>query len=518
MLGIDGESLTLESVWAVAVCGEKLELREQARARMAQAHASLMEMARLDQPMYGINTGLGGLVDQRISSKESQQLSRNLVLSHAMGSGAPLPNEVVRAAMLVRANSLAKGYSGVRPELVALILEMLNRGVTPLVPAQGSLGSSGDLIPLAHVALVLSRGEEENENESGQAFYEGQLLSGQRAMEAAGLQRLVLGPKEGLALCNGASFSAAIGALVCKRAARICTLSDLAVAMSLESMAGNPQALDARLHRARPHEGQGDVAAAVRSYLQGSELAGAGGRLQDAYSLRCSPQIQGPLRDVLGFVEHTLEIEVNSATDNPLVVADGEALSGGNFHGQPIGLAMDYLKIALTVVASVSERRIARLLDAHASGGLSPMLIDPGEEPGLNSGLMMAQYEVASLCLENQGLAAPDSVRSLPTSAGQEDLNANAMTAARHAAEVAENCEHVLATEIYLGCRGIDLRLRASPGVKMGAGTGEAYRRLRSVIPYHAGEKLWGQEIQKAREAVAEGLLDNLPEFVSVSD
>ena len=518
MLKIDGESLTLEGVWAVAVCGEKVELAEQARARMVQAHASLVEMARLDRPIYGISTGLGGLVDQRISSKESEQLSRNLVLSHAMGSGASLANEVVRAAMLVRANSLAKGYSGVRPELVTLILEMLNRGVAPLVPAQGSLGSSGDLIPLAHVALVLSRGEEENEEESGQALYQGQLLSGQRAMEAAGLQRLVLGPKEGLALCNGASFSAAIGALVCKRAARICTLSDLALAMSLEAMRGNPQALDARIHQARPHEGQGNVAASVRRYLQGSELADASGRLQDAYSLRCAPQIQGPLRDVLAFTEGTLQVEVNSATDNPLVVGEEEALSGGNFHGQPIGLALDYLKIALTVVASVSERRIARMLDAHTSGGLPPMLIDSGEEPGLNSGLMMAQYEVASLCLENQGLAAPDSVRSLPTSAGQEDLNANAMTAARHAAEVAENCEHVLATELYLACRGIDLRLRELPGAKMGAGTEEAYRRMRSVIPYHAGEKLWGQEVQKAREAVAEGLLDDLPEFVGVYD
>jgi histidine ammonia-lyase len=450
-------------------------------------------------PVYGINTGFGIFADQRIPPADSARLSRNLILSHAVGTGSDLPGEVVRAAMLIRANTLAAGYSGVRPELVETLLEMLNRTVIPAIPSQGSLGSSGDLAPLSHLALVFSTDAADRDEESGWADFQGQRLSGKAAMAAAGIPRLVLGPKEGLASNNGATFSAALGALAAYDAAYLLDTAEISLAMSLEAMLGVSAAFDERLHAARRHPGQIDVARRVRQLTQGSTLLDAAHRVQDAYSLRCAPQVQGAARDTLVFVEEVIAREINAATDNPLLFGPTEAISGGNFHGEPVGLALDYLAIAMSEVAAIAERRIFRLTDAKLNFGLPPMLVDSVEAAGLNSGMMMPQYTAASLVLENQALAHPDSVHSLPTSAEQEDHNANSMTSARHVRWVLDNTRHVLAIELYCAARAIDLRLRQMPEARLGPGASRAHAIIRQRVAYQPGDAWWGPEIEAVR-------------------
>jgi histidine ammonia-lyase len=499
---IDGNNLTISQVVAVARQGLEVGIAPEARARMVQSHEWLQEMVNAGYPVYGINTGFGIFADRRISPNDSARLSRNLILSHAVGTGPELPREVVRAAMLIRANTLAGGYSGVRPEVVETLLAMLNRGVTPVVPSQGSLGSSGDLTPLAHLALVFTTDAADLEEESGWAEVEGERRSGKAAMTAAGIPRLALGPKEGLALNNGATFSAAIAALAVADAENLCELAEIALAMSLEALEGVSAAFDGRLHAARRHPGQIAVATRVRELTAGSSLLDSAGRVQDAYSLRCAPQVQGAARDTLAHVREVVSREINAATDNPLLFGPGTALSGGNFHGEPVGMAMDFLGIALSELAAISERRTFRLTDSRLNAGLPAMLVDRPEAAGLNSGLMMAQYAAASLVLENQTLAGPDSVRSLPASAEQEDHNANSMTAARHARQIAANTLHVLAVEIYCAARALDLRLRLKPGARLGQGVAAAHAQVRSAIPYRAGDAWWGPEIEAARELI----------------
>jgi histidine ammonia-lyase len=414
-----------------------------------------------------------------------------------VATGPELPLEVVRAAMLIRANTLAIGFSGVRPRLVETLLGMLNLGVTPLVPSQGSLGSSGDLAPLSHMGLVFTTDGEDREDQSGWADYRGQRLSGKAAMQAAGLERLILGPKEGLGINNGATFSAAVAALAVHDAAHLMQVAEVSLSMSLEAMLGVSAAFDPRLQAVRRHPGQERVARRVRQLTRGSSLLDAAGRVQDAYSLRCAPQVQGAARDALAHVRLVIEREINAATDNPLLFSPGEALSGGNFHGEPVGLAMDFLSIAMAEVGAISERRTFRLTDGKLNAGLPAMLVDSPEDAGLNSGMMMPQYTAASLVLENQTLANPDSVHSLPTSAEQEDHNANSMTAARHTRQVIENTAHILAIEVYCAARALDLRFRQSPGARMGAGVAAAYQFIRQLVPYHPGDTWWGPEIEQ---------------------
>ncbi|MEX1247645.1 MAG: aromatic amino acid lyase, partial [Anaerolineales bacterium] len=435
-IAIDGEQLTLADVKRVAVGKAKVQLAEKARGRMHQSQAWVAEIVAVGKPVYGINTGFGIFSEQQISAADTAKLNRNLILSHAVATGPELAEEVVRAAMLIRANTLAAGFSGARPELVEALLEMLNKGVTACIPSQGSLGSSGDLAPLAHLALVMSTDESDREDESGWAMYQGQRLRGKAAMAAAGIPRVILGPKEGLAITNGATFSAALAALTISLSEILLTAAELCAAISLEAMLGVSAAFDERLHQARRQGGQMEVAGRIRALTEGSTLLDAAGRVQDVYSLRCAPQVQGPARETLAYVRAIIEKEINAATDNPLLFGSGESISGGNFHGEPVGMAMDFLKIALCEVAAISERRTYLLLDGHMNGGLPPMLVAEGQAAGVNSGMMLLQYVAASLVLENQTLASPDSVRSLPTSAGKEDHNANAMTAARHAWQV----------------------------------------------------------------------------------
>jgi len=504
MIQIDGSRLSLADVTNIARYGERVELSEEGRQAVQTSRHNLDTIVATDKPVYGINTGFGIFSDQRIPRADSATLSRNLIVSHSVGTGPALPDEVVRAAMLVRANTLAKGFSGVRVEIVETLLDMLNKGVTPLVPSQGSLGSSGDLCPLSHMALVLTTDERDLDSESGQAWYQGRLVDGKTAMREAGLQRIRLGPKEGLALNNGATFSAAIAALAVVDAQYLLDVADYALSMTLEAMMGCRAAFDLRLHEVRGHPGQIQVARHVQAITTGSSLLDSSGRVQDAYSLRCAPQVMGAARDTLEFVRGVLEREINAATDNPLIFGSDEVLSGGNFHGEPVGMAMDYLGIAMSEVAAISERRIFRLTDDKLNAGLPAMLVDTPEAAGLNSGLMMPQYTAASLVLENQTLAGPDSVRSLPTSAEQEDHNANSMTAARHARAILENTAHVLAIELYSAARAIDLRLRARPDAQLGEGTQAVYRRLRESVPYQPGDAWWGPEITRVHDLITQ--------------
>jgi histidine ammonia-lyase len=502
MILLDGIHLTLDQVIQVARGHEAVGLTPKARQAVRQAEKWLNGIVVEDRAVYGVNTGLGSFSTTRIPKEESARLSRNLIISHAVGCGPSLPGEVVRAAILIRANALAKGYSGIRLELIESLLSLLNKNVTPLIPSQGSLGSSGDLIPLAHLCLVLTRDERDRDEESGQAELDGKLMSGKMALKKAGIPRWILGPKEGLALINGATFSAAIAALAVWDASVLLERADACLALSLEALRGCPAAYDPRLQTIRGHAGQKSVAAKVRRLTRGSSLFKGRHRVQDAYSLRCAPQVHGAVRDYFEMIRKTIAIEINAATDNPLVFGPGDVLSGGNFHGEPISFAMDSLKIILSELGAISERRTFRLLDANLNDGLPPMLVDDLKSAGLNSGLMMPQYAAASLVLENQTLAHPDSVHSLPSSANQEDHNANAMTAARHARQVVENVTRILAIEAYTAVRAIDLRCRLDGHARLGAGTRIIHSRIREAIPYRAGDIWWGPELDVMTELI----------------
>lgn len=506
MLLLGEKPLTIEEIVKVARGNEPVSLSEAASDRINNSHQRLIQILRSEKAVYGINTGFGIFSDKKIQPQQSNQLSRNLILSHAVGTGIPLATEVTRAAMLVRANTLSKGFSGVRIEIIETLIEMLNKGVIPVVPSQGSLGSSGDLCPLSHMALVLTNDNKDIEEESGFAYYDGQVMTGKAAMKAANIERLILGPKEGLAINNGATFSAAIGALAVFDAEYLSSLADRSAALTLEALLGCSGAFDERIHDARGQLGQIESARNIRESFFGSTFVDSTENIQDAYSLRCAPQIHGGVKDTIQFVRQVIEREINAATDNPLIFEPDQAISGGNFHGEPVGLVMDFLTIALCELGAISERRIFRMTDGKLNNGLPPMLVDSNQSAGLNSGLMMLQYTAASLVLENQTLATPDSVHSLPTSAEQEDHNANAMTAARHAANVIDNLQQILGIEIYSAARAVDLRKRIQAG-NLGKNSSKLYDTLRQQIQYVAGDTYWGPEINLTKQMVKDQIL-----------
>ena len=445
---------------------------------------------------YGVTTGFGDLADVRIEPEQTAELQRNLVRSHAAGVGDPLPAEVVRAMLLLRANALAVGLSGVRPEVVQLLVGMLNATVHPLVPSRGSVGASGDLAPLAHLALVLIGEGEAWVDDAGPG-------PGGEALERAGLTPLTLEAKEGLALLNGTQLMGALAALALDDARRLATSADVIGAMSLEAMLGTASAFDEALIAARPHPGQVAVAAHLRALLADSEIgashAASAHRLQDAYSLRCMPQVHGAVRDALDQLERVLAVEMNAATDNPLIFPSGEVISGGNFHGEPLALAIDYAKMAVAELASISERRSARLVDAHLSG-LPAFLTDA---PGLRSGLMIAQYTAAALVNELQTLAHPSSVDTIPTSANQEDHVSMGATSALHLREVVDRAEAVLAIEALCAAQGLDFRAPMRPG----AGVGRAHARLRSLVSHLDEDRPPADDIGQVRELLRAGEL-----------
>jgi histidine ammonia-lyase len=459
--------------------------------------------------IYGINTGFGANAGKAAFTDpfDALQLSRNLVLSHAAGTGDFLDEEVVRATMLIRVNSLAQGYSGVRVELVNTLIAMLNAGVYPAIPEQGSLGASGDLAPLAHLALLISRPPDPSEPDdpahSGQAFVDGKLVSGLEAMGAAGVERLVLGPKEALALVNGATFSTAIAVLALYDAERLVETSEVALAMSVDALRGYRDAFLPHLHALRGMPGQQTTAARVYAVLRGSTLArGDADRdlapedtpPQDPYSLRCAPQVIGAVRDTLAHVRDVLTREINAVTDNPLIFTDEDgdlglprvikAVSGGNFHGQPVAFVSDFLSIAVTSLANIAERRVYLLVDPTHNRGLPAFLSHRSHDAeGIETGLMMAQYTAAALVSENKTLAHPDSVDSITTSANQEDYVSMSMNAARHARRVVRNAEGVVATELLTAAQALHLREHHLGDGHPGVGVRAARKVVRTCAP-----------------------------------
>lgn len=497
MINIDGKTLTLEEIYKIAFKLDRVAILPEAVEAVKASYQNLLEIVNKQVPVYGLNTGFGIFSDQVISNEESKKLNRNLIISHAVGTGLPLPGYIVRAAMLIRANALVKGYSGVNFEVVKNLIEMLNKDVIPVVYSKGSLGSSGDLCMLAQVALVLTRDEEDRVEDSGFAEYDGEILFGYDAMEKAGIKRIELSYKDGLALINGATFSAAVLALTTFDADFVVDMADLTAALSYEGLLGRSDALKTELHLARGLEGQITSAKRINGFLADSSLINSDNHIQDAYSLRCAPQVHGAVRDVLGFINLTISKEVNAATDNPLIINSGEVISGGNFHGEPVGMAADFLSIALSELAAISERRLFRMMDKNLNFGLPAMLVGNDGKAGLNSGVMLLQYTAAALVLENQTLSSPDSVRSLPTSANQEDHNANAFNAAIHLLQVLENTAKVICIEYYCACRAIDLRLESMKTLKLGLKTQKAFDLLRGEIPYKSGDANWGREVDQ---------------------
>ena len=501
---IDGDHLTLEDVSAVARQDDRsVKISAEAKGRVRQARQAVEAFVAQGEVVYGVTTGFGHLKDRLISPDQTAALQRNLVMSHAVGVGEPLPEDVVRAMMLIRANTLAKGHSGVRLETLETLVEMINRRVHPVVPAQGSLGASGDLAPLAHMALALIG--------QGEAIYRGERLSGSEAMRRASLKPVELAAKEGLTLINGTALMAAIGSLTTYRAEQLSHVADIAAALSLEALQGSIVPFDPRLHAVRPHPRQVDCAAYMRRLLEGSEFLRSRHdplRVQDAYSLRCVPQVHGAVRDAIAYARRALEIELNSATDNPLIFwEDGRpvALSGGNFHGEPIALPMDCLAMALTELGNISERRLNRLLDETLSEGLPAFLI---KRSGLNSGLMMAQYTAAALASENKVLAHPASADTIPTSADTEDHVSMGVTAGRHAREVLRNVETILAIELFAAAQAIDLRReRAERPLRLGRGTAPAYELIREHIPFLEHDAIMYPYIEAVRGLVERGEL-----------
>ena len=477
-----------------------------------------MRSAGRARVIYGVNTGFGSLANRQISADEARQLSRNLILLCVCGVGDPLPGEIVRAMMTIRANMLAKGHSGVRPVVAQTLIDMLNAGVTPRVPAKGSLGASGDLAPLAHIAAVLTRerrrsrrwrgaGVDCEGGYSGQAWFEGELLTGAEAMARAGIERLILEAKEGLALSNGIDFMAAAGALAVHDAESLLAHAQIGAALSFEALLGLTAAYDPALQEASGQPGQRQVAARLLELVHGSQLADSAlGRVQDAYSLRCTPQVLGPIVDLVAFVRGRCTAAINAATDNPLIFQDaaGEfrAVSGGNFHGQGPALWLDMLAIALAEVADIAERRIFRLLTPELSGGLPAMLV-PGS--GLDGGLMMVQYTAAALVSDNKTLAHPDSVDSIPSSANQEDHVSMGANAARHTLEILDNVRHVLAIELLTAAQAIDLR--PDGPARLGHGTSRAYAEIRKHASYLAHDRPTSPDIEALTDLIRSGAI-----------
>ncbi len=513
---LTGADLTIGGVEAVARGGAGATLDPDARARMQEARDVIEALVAGGAVVYGVTTGFGDLASVSIAPADAARLQENLLMSHAAGVGPAFPREVVRAMLLLRANTLALGHSGCRPLLVDRLLDFLRLGIHPVVPEQGSLGASGDLAPLAHLALPLIG--------RGQAESNGTVVPGLIALREAGLEPLVLEAKEGLALLNGTQMMTAIGALLLADADRLVRTASVAAAMSVEALLGTDVAFAAAYQLARPHPGQVAVAGELRHLLRDSTLQqshhGHAHKVQDPYSLRCVPQVHGAVRDTLDYLRRVLDVELNSATDNPLVfpgggVADldtiatggGRVISGGNFHGEPIAFALDFAKIALAELGSISERRTALLVDPRLNGGLPAFLTGSS---GLDSGMMIYQYTAAALVSENKVLAHPASVDSIPTSANQEDHVSMGSISARHARMVLGHVERILAIELLVAAQALELRLAGSAGAAAGAGVVEALARIRARVRHLDGDREPGPDLAAVTAIVHDGGLADL--------
>jgi histidine ammonia-lyase len=513
---LTGADLTIAEVEAVARAGAAVALDVPARERMQEARDVVESLVAEGAVVYGVTTGFGALASTRIEPEDAGRLQENLLMSHAAGVGPAFPREVVRAMLLLRANTLALGHSGCRPAVVDRLVEFLAVGIHPVVPEQGSVGASGDLAPLAHLALPLIG--------RGQVELRGAVTPALVALRETGLEPLTLEAKEGLALLNGTQMMSAIGALLLADADRLVRTASVVAAMSVEALLGTDVAFAAAYQLARPHPGQIAVAAELRHLLRDSALQtghhGHAHKVQDPYSLRCIPQVHGAVRDTLDHLRRVLDVELNSATDNPLVfpgggVADadtlatggGRVISGGNFHGEPIALALDFATIALAELGSISERRTALLVDPRLNGGLPPFL---AADSGIDSGMMIYQYTAAALASENKTLAHPASVDSIPTSANQEDHVSMGSIAARHARAVLGHVEAILAIELLVAGQALDLRMADPDGAAPGAGVAEALSRLRERVRHLDGDREPGPDLAAATAMVHSGTLADL--------
>jgi histidine ammonia-lyase len=510
MLSLTGSTLTLNDLVAVARHGQTVapyapEVRQRMEASRRWIEAAVGREGRV---VYGVNTGFGSLARTRIAPEQIRQLSRNLILNSLVGVGDPLPIEIVRAIMLIRANVFARGHSGLRPAIGQLFIEMLNRGVTPWVPGKGSLGASGDLAPLAHIATVLTRDEGGEGGYSGRAYFASELMNGAEAMRRAGLERIVPEAKEGLALTNGTTFMVAAGALAVYDALSLIAHAEIAAALSIEALCGLSEAFHPALHEANEQPGQVTTARNLLALMRGSRLVDSDPtRVQDAYSLRCTPQVIGPARDALAFLRERFTAAMNASSDNPLIFAqETEAfkISGGNFHGQGPSMWLDFLGIALSAVGNLAERRVFRLVTPELSNGLPPMLV---KHSGLDSGLMMPQYTAAALVSDNKTLAHPDSVDSIPSSANQEDHVSMGANAARHALEIVDNVRHILAVELLTAAQAVDLR--PDGPAHLGAGTRAAYEVIRQHVHFTEHDRELTHDIERLAEVVHEGEILN---------
>ncbi len=533
MLELTGEKLTIEDVAAVARHGLQVApLSETVIARMNQSYEWVYDSVyKTDRIIYGVNTGFGPLARTRIAPEQARQLSRNIILNCCAGVGEPHPIELVRAAMLTRINIFAKGHSGIRPLVAQTLIDMLNRGVTPIVPSKGSLGASGDLAPLAHIAVVLTRGESGDADYSGEAWFNGERLSGAEAMQRANISRIVPEAKEGLSLTNGTTFMVASCALAVHDAQNLIRHAEIAAALSIEALLGLSEAFHPALHEANGQLGQITTAANIRALTEGSKLIdSAPQRVQDAYSLRCTPQVIGPARDAVQFVRERITIALNAASDNPLIFAEEQnaedaehtlisadklksiqrpsaqsansafkffKVSGGNFHGQGPSMWLNFLSIAMSAIANISERRTFRLITPELSEGLPSMLV---KTSGLDSGLMIPQYTAAALVSDNKTLSHPDSVDSIPSSANQEDHVSMGANSARHTLEILDNVRHVIAIELLTAAQAIDLRENGAE--RLGKGTRNAYSVLRERVKFLEHDKETAPDIETICELI----------------
>jgi len=498
MLQLNGQKLTLQQIVDVAEGREGVVLADDARVRVEQARRVVQDIVEQGRTVYGVNTGFGKLSDVSIDRADLIQLQLNLVRSHSVGLGDPLSEAEARAMLLLRANVLAAGFSGARPLVIETLLAMLEKGVTPVIPEKGSVGASGDLAPLAHLALA-AIGE-------GEAFYRGERLAAAIALERAGITPLQLEVKEGLALLNGTQAMGAVGALALHRAEKLAQLADVAGAMTLEALRGTPVAFDERIHAARPHAGQVAVAAHLRELLQDSEIRQShivnDPRVQDAYSLRCMPQVHGAIRTALNHAKEVVEIESGSATDNPLVFSEtGEVLSGGNFHGAPLALVFDYAAIALTDLMSITERRIDRVVNPDSNEGLPPFLTS---HPGISSGFMMMQVTAAALLNEAKVLAHPASIDNVPTDGGKEDHVSMGMTSATKLRSIVRLAELATAIELMTAAQALEYHAPLVPG----RGVKKAYEIVRRHVPPLTQDRVMAGDIETLKVAIRHGEFD----------
>lgn len=505
---LNGQALALAEIEAVSIAACPVAIDPAALVRVSKSRKLIEQILAAGQIVYGVNTGFGKLSDVRIPHEKLAELQINLVRSHAGGVGQPLSEAESRAMVLLRANVLARGCSGVRPELLQLLVDLLNAGVHPVIPEKGSVGASGDLAPLAHLALVVI-GE-------GESYYRGQRVQGGEALRRAGLEPLQLAAKEGLALLNGTQAMTAVGALAVARGRRVVRLCDLAGAMSLEALMGTPAAFDPKIHEVRPHAGQVASASHLMALLEGSEIREShrerDSRVQDAYCLRCMPQVHGAVRGVLEHVTGVLEIEAGSATDNPLVFptsdsggqngsVEGDVISGGNFHGAPLAYAFDYAALAITDLAGITERRIDRLLNPDINEGLPAFL---SNDPGLSSGFMIAQIVAAALINECQVLSHPSSTGNIPTDGGKEDHVSMGMTGALKLRQIVEHAERIVAIELMCAAQALEFRrpLQSSPDIEA------AHAAVREIVPRLEKDRVLAPDIEALAKAVRAGKFD----------